>query len=84
MVRWYGDKIRIVILSFYHLTILPSLNGCIDYCKNFCCFAFVSMHVVRNDGVIIDAVSFFKQVCIFAITDFHNTFHNHNKLFTFV
>ena len=84
MVRWYGDKIRIVILSFYHLTILPSLNGCIDYCKNFGCLSFVSMHVVGNDGVVIDAISFFKQISIFAVTYFHDTFHDHYKLFTFV
>ena len=73
-----------IVLLYSPISIFPSLNRCINYCQDFCSLTFVGMYVVRDDGIIINAVSFFEQIGGFAIADFHNTFHNHNKLFTFV
>lgn len=43
-----------------------------------------SLCVVRNNGIVIDAVAGFQQAAVFAVADFHSALHHHDELFAFV
>ena len=57
-----------------------SLNRSVNHCQNLSGLPLVGMHMMRNNGIVINAISLFQQIGIFTITDFHDTFHHHNKL----
>ena len=60
------------------------LNWCIDYGQYFGGLSLISVYMMGDDGVVVDAVAFLEQVGVFAVTDFHRALHHHDELFAFV
>ena len=56
-------------------------DWCINYCQYFGCLSFIGVYMVRYDGIVVDAVSFFEQVGVLAVADFHGSFNNNDELF---
>lgn len=60
------------------------LYRCVDDCQYFGDLSLISVYVMGNDGVVVDAVSFFEQVSVLAVADFHSALHHHDEFFAFV
>lgn len=60
------------------------LDRGVNYGENPGCLSFKRMYMMWNDRVIINGISFFEQVGLFAIIYFQCSFENHDKFFTFM
>ena len=60
------------------------LNWCIDNGQYLGGLSLISVYVMGDDGVVVDAVALFEQVRVLAVADFHRALHHHDELFAFV